>query len=78
MAIKKATYQYDNGTTWDEIMFKTTADQVVEDSSRRFVSDTEKDTWNKKADKSLIDEVNIDLQESKNEIKVSLNKKLTL
>lgn len=31
------------------------------DSSRRFVSDTEKDTWNKKADKSLINEVNTNL-----------------
>ena len=29
MATKKATYRYDNGSSWDEIMFKTTADQVV-------------------------------------------------
>ena len=29
MATKKATYQYDNGSSWDEIMFKTTADQVI-------------------------------------------------
>ena len=34
-------------------MFKTTADQVVEDSSRRFVSDTEKSTWNAKASTSV-------------------------
>lgn len=52
MATKKATYQYDNGSGWDEIMFKTTADQVVESSSRRFVSDAEKSTWNGKANAS--------------------------
>lgn len=28
MAIKKATYKVDNGTSYDEVMFKTTADQV--------------------------------------------------
>ena len=50
MATKKATYQYDNGNSWDEIMFKTTADQVVESSSKRFVSDSEKSKWNGKAD----------------------------
>ena len=49
MATKKAIYQYDNGTGWDEIMFKTTADQVVESSSKMFVSDSEKSTWNSKA-----------------------------
>ena len=52
MATKKATYQYDNGSSWDEIMFKTTADQVVESSTKRFVSDTEKSKWNGKADAS--------------------------
>ena len=46
MATKKATYKYDNGTDWDEIMFKTTADQVVESTTKRFVSDTEKSNWN--------------------------------
>ena len=34
MATKKATYQYDNGSSWDEIMFKTTADQVVLNSGK--------------------------------------------
>ena len=52
MATKKAIYQYDNGSGWDEIMFKTTADQVVESSSRRFVSDSEKSKWNGKAEAS--------------------------
>lgn len=52
MATKKAIYQYDNGNGWDEIMFKTTADQVVESSTKRFVSDTEKSTWNGKANAS--------------------------
>ena len=46
MATKKATYRYDNGSSWDEIMFKTTADQVVESTTKRFVSDTEKSNWN--------------------------------
>ena len=49
MATKKAIYQYDNGSGWDEIMFKTTADQVVESTSKRFVSDSEKANWNGKA-----------------------------
>ena len=52
MATKKATYQYDNGSSWDEIMFKTTADQVVESTSKRFVSDSEKSKWNGKAESS--------------------------
>lgn len=46
MATKKATYKYDNGTGWDEIMFKTTADQVVESTTKRFVTDAEKSNWN--------------------------------
>ena len=75
MAIKRATYQYDNGIEFDEIMFKTTADQVVEDNSRRFVSDDEKTKWNGKADLELLETVDNDLQETKNEIKVSLSKK---
>ena len=28
MSVKKATYKVDNGTSYDEVMFKTTADQV--------------------------------------------------
>lgn len=53
MATKKATYKYDNGTGWDEIMFKTTADQVVESTSKRFVSDSEKSNWNDARTKAL-------------------------
>lgn len=53
MATKKATYKYDNGTDWDEIMFKTTADQVVESTTKRFVTDTEKSNWNDARTKAL-------------------------
>ena len=49
MAIKNAIYKVGNGTDFDEIMFKTTANQVVENSNKRFVSDSEKSTWNSKA-----------------------------
>ena len=33
-------------------MFKTTADQVVESSNKRFVSDTETSNWNTAVTKS--------------------------
>lgn len=53
MATKKGTYKIDNGTGYDEIMFKTTAEQVVESTTKRFVSDTEKNNWNDARTKAL-------------------------
>lgn len=53
MATKKGTYKIDNGSGYDEIMFKTTAEQVVESTTKRFVSDTEKGDWNDARVKAL-------------------------
>ena len=53
MAIKKAIYKVDNGSGFDEIYFKTSAEQIEESSSRRFVTDTEKSNWNGKASTSI-------------------------
>ena len=50
-----------NGTSWDELTIGTgythpathPATMITEDETHRFVTDTEKDTWNNKADKTL-------------------------
>lgn len=42
MAQKNATYKVFNGSTFDEIMLKTLAEQVVESSARKFVTAAEK------------------------------------
>lgn len=42
MAQKNATYKVYNGSTFDEIMLKTLAEQVVESSARKFVTAAEK------------------------------------
>lgn len=53
MATLKGIYKVLNSSgTYDEINLRTTADQVVESSSKRFVTDTEKTTWNNKANAS--------------------------
>lgn len=56
----KTLYVY-NGTTWDQMtkgagyVHPSThpATMITEDSTHRFVTDTEKNTWNNKADKTL-------------------------
>ena len=56
----KTLYVY-NGTAWDEITKGTgyvhpsthPASMIVEDATHRFVTDTEKNTWNNKADKTV-------------------------
>ena len=56
----KTLYVY-NGTTWDQMtkgagyVHPSThpATMITEDSTHRFVTDTEKNTWNDKADKTL-------------------------
>lgn len=42
MAQKNATYKVYNGSSFDEIMLKTLAEQVVESSARKFVTTAEK------------------------------------
>lgn len=42
MAQKKATYKVYNGSSFDEIMLKTLASQVIQDATHRFITDTEK------------------------------------
>ena len=39
-----------NGAIWDNLFPKTKAELVQESTSKRFVSDTEKNTWNEKQD----------------------------
>lgn len=53
MAIKNAIYKVDNGSSFDDIYFKTSGSQVVEDSTHRFTTDTEKSAWNGKASTAL-------------------------
>lgn len=56
----KTLYVY-NGTTWDQMTkgagyvhpLTHPATMITEDSTHRFVTDTEKNTWNNKADKTL-------------------------
>ena len=48
--VKKGRYRVYNGADYELIHLETTADQVIESESKKFVSQTEKNTWNAKAD----------------------------
>lgn len=48
--IKKGKYRVFNGVDYETVYLQTSADQVVESESKKFVSQTEKNTWNSKAD----------------------------
>ena len=50
---KDAVFRSFNGKEYERINFKTKASLVDQDESHRFVSDTEKNKWNGKAEKSL-------------------------
>lgn len=51
MATKKGIYKVLNSQgTYDSVFFQTDASQVIESDSKSFVSLTEKNTWNNKAD----------------------------
>ena len=53
MSIKKGVYNVLNSQgTYDTVYFKTQAEQVIESDNKNFVSLTEKNTWNNKADKN--------------------------
>lgn len=53
MATINGIYKVKNSEgTYDVINLRTTAEQVVESSSKRFVTDSEKSTWNSKANAS--------------------------
>ena len=39
-----------NGAIWDNLFPKTKAENVIESTTKRFVTDTEKSTWNGKQD----------------------------
>ena len=47
--IKKGKYKVFNGTSYETVHLQTIADQVIETSSKQFVSAAEKSTWNNKA-----------------------------
>ena len=47
--IKKGKYKVFNGTSYETVHLQTIADQVIETSSKQFVSTAEKSTWNNKA-----------------------------
>lgn len=48
--IKKGRYRVNNGEKYETVYLETSADQVIESESQRFVSDEEKATWSSKAD----------------------------
>lgn len=48
--VKKGKYRVFNGTDYETVYLQTSADQVIENESKKFVSQTEKNTWNSKAD----------------------------
>jgi uncharacterized protein YjlB len=51
MAVKKIEMRPKGDGSYGDILYpKTSADQVVTDTTRQFVSATEKNTWNGKAD----------------------------
>lgn len=53
MAVYNGIYKIlNNEGTYDVVNLKTTAEQVVESSNKRFVTDAEKSTWNSKANAS--------------------------
>lgn len=49
MSTKKAKFQVRNNSGYDIIHFETDANLVIENSNKRFVSDSEKSNWNSKA-----------------------------
>lgn len=53
MAVYNGIYKIlNNEGTYDVVNLRTTAEQVVESSNKRFVTDAEKSTWNSKANAS--------------------------
>lgn len=49
-SVLNGIYKLKNSSgSYDTIYFKTTSEQVIDSSTRRFVTDTEKTTWNNKA-----------------------------
>lgn len=48
--IKKGKYRVFNGTNYETVYLQTSSEQVVESESKKFVSQTEKNTWNSKAE----------------------------
>ena len=50
--IKKGKYRVFNGTDYETVHLQTVADQVITSNEKQFVSQTEKNTWNNKANAS--------------------------
>ena len=50
--IKKGKYKVFNGTEYETVYLQTIADQVITTNDKQFVSQTEKSTWNNKANAS--------------------------
>lgn len=50
--IKKGKYRIFNGIDYETIHLQTTSDQVIESDAKKFVSQSEKNIWNGKADGS--------------------------
>lgn len=48
--IKKGKYRVFNGTDYETIYLQTSSEQVIESELKKFVSQTEKNVWNSKAD----------------------------
>lgn len=48
--IKKGKYRVFNGSEYETVHLQTSAEQVIESESKKFVSQVEKNTWNSKAD----------------------------
>lgn len=48
--VKKGKYRVFNGSEYETIYLQTSAEQVIESESKKFVSQVEKNTWNSKAD----------------------------
>lgn len=48
--VKKGKYRVFNGSEYETVHLQTSAEQVIESESKKFVSQAEKNTWNSKAD----------------------------
>jgi len=48
--VKKGKYRVFNGAEYETIYLQTSAEQVIESELKKFVSETEKNVWNSKAD----------------------------
>lgn len=48
--IRKGKYRVFNGNDYDVVYLQTSADQVIESNDKKFVSQTEKNKWDSKAD----------------------------